>query len=224
MLINQRQQGMTLVEMLVSLVAGLLVVAGVLSLFSSVIVSGNTTLMLSRLNQDVQSVTDIMVRDIQRAGYHPSAAQGMNGIASAASAAETMVFSVTNDLYSSSGADAPNCIRIKYWDEGDVIQVYRYDSVGKELFCRSKTISGSECNASGDKTTDISTLCSNASNWSRLMAEQEISIDDLRFELVSGSSATGMRSIRLTLSASHMSRPALSVTLQREVKLRNDGY
>ncbi|WMC10030.1 prepilin-type N-terminal cleavage/methylation domain-containing protein [Oceanimonas pelagia] len=223
MLVAHRQQGMTLVEMLVSLVAGLLVVAGALSLFSSVIVAGNTTLMLSRLNQDVQSVTDIMVRDIQRAGYHPSAAQGMDGDASAAIAAEAMVFSMADDLYASSGASAPNCIRIKYWDDGDVVQAYRYDAADRELQCRS-TSSAGKCDASNDKATDISTLCNAGSNWPRFLAEDEISIDDLRFELVSGGSATGMRTIRLTLSASHVDRPALSVSLQREIKLRNDGY
>lgn len=218
----KRQQGMSLVEMLVSLVAGLLVVAGALSLFSAVIVSGNTTLMLSRLNQDMQAVTDIVVRDIQRAGYHPSAAQGMNGDASSASAVEAMVFSTTEDLYASNGS-TPDCIRIKYWDDGEVVKAYRYDAADKELQCRS-TSSGGKCDASNDKTTNISTLCNNNSYWLRFMAEDEISVDDLRFELVSGSSATGMRSIRLSLSASHIHRPALSVSLQREIKLRNDGY
>ncbi|MDP5293028.1 prepilin-type N-terminal cleavage/methylation domain-containing protein [Oceanimonas sp. CHS3-5] len=216
MLVTQRQQGMTLVEMLVSLVAGLLVVAGALSLFSSVIVSGNTTLMLSRLNQDVQSATDIMVRDIQRAGYHPSAAQGMNGDASAASAAEALVFSTTSDLHTSTGASAPDCIRVKYQDDGEspvatVVRVYSYDSSSKRL----------EVKNDASVSASLSTLCGTGN---ALMAEQEISVDDLRFELVSGSSATGMRTIRLSLSASHVNRPALSVSLQREIKLRNDGY
>ncbi|MCT7654977.1 prepilin-type N-terminal cleavage/methylation domain-containing protein [Oceanimonas sp. NS1] len=223
MLVVRSQQGMTLVEMLISLVAGLLVVAGALSLFSSVIVSGNTTLMLSRLNQDVQAVTDMMVRDIQRAGYHPSAAQGMNGDTSAAFAAEALVFSITDDLYASSGASAPDCIRIKYWDDGEVVQAYRYDSADKELQCRS-TSSAGKCDASNDKATNISTLCNSGSNWPRFISESEILVDDLSFELVSGSSATGMRTIRLSLSASHINRPALSVSLQREIKLRNDGY
>lgn len=218
MLATQHQQGMTLVEMLVSLVAGLLVVAGALSLFSTVIVSGNTTLMLSRLNQDVQAVTDMIVRDIQRAGYHFNAANSMSGGVPLSSAEPVKYgFSTTADLYKSSASVPPDCIRIKYWDEARapneaVGKVYSYDSAEKTLKVKQTDPLSND---------PLSTLCYTGS---KMMAEQEISVDDLRFELVSGSSATGMRSIRLSLSASHIHRPALSVSLQREIKLRNDGY
>jgi type IV pilus assembly protein PilW len=108
----KQQQGMSLVEMLVSLVAGLVVVAGGISLFTSVIVSGNTTLMLSRLNQDVQAVTDIIARDIQRAGYDPNAVALVGNSPPSASA---YTFSTEKDLWPASPATA-TCIRVKYWD------------------------------------------------------------------------------------------------------------
>ena len=217
--------GFSVVEMLVSLVAGLVVVAGAISLFTSVMGSGNTTLMLSRLNQDVQGITDIMVRDIQRAGYHPSAAQGMDGNASAASAARAVLFSTTDDLYASSGASAPDCIRIKYWDGEPVTRIYRYDRASRELKCWGKN----GCAPEGADITDtISNACTKASNstskWYNLIADQEISVDSLSFALASGASATGMRAIELAISASHATRPALAMSLQRQVKLRNDGY
>ncbi|OYD24735.1 PilW family protein [Oceanimonas baumannii] len=205
--------GMTLVEMLVSLVAGLLVVAGALSLVSSVMVSGNTTLMLSRLNQDAQATMDIMVRDIQRTGYYFDAARDMatGPPVSGASSAE-YVFSTTDDLYAASGV-VPDCIRVKYAESPatSVSRVYSYDSSEERLeILNDVSVSAS-----------LSTLCGSGS---ALMAKQEISVDELRFELVSGSSATGMRTIKLGLRASHVNRPALSVSLQREIKLRNDGY
>ncbi|MFP2768802.1 PilW family protein [Oceanisphaera sp. KMM 10153] len=220
MLKLNHNSGFSVVEMLVSLVAGLLVVVGATSLFTSVMVSGNTTLMLSRLNQDVQSITDIMVRDIQRAGYHPSAAQGMDGDASAASAARAVLFSTTNDLYASSGASAPDCIRIKYWDPdsasgaGSVVRVYGYDAANKALkVSTSYTVPGSSALGSGD-----------CSGGSKLISEKEVLIDSLNFALASGASGTGMRAIDLAISASHANRQALSMSLQRQVKLRNDGY
>lgn len=213
-----KQEGMTLIEMLVSMIAGLLVVAGALSLFSSIMVAGNTNLMLSRLNQNVQAVTDLMARDIQRSGYHVDAADNMSaGMPASSSAPARYLFSPANDLYNSDASAPPDCIRVKYWDERRTSNeavgiIYSHDK--KEKIIKVKEVGPLD-------STELNSLCYSGS---KIIAEQEISVDDVRFELVSGSSATGMRSIRLTLSASHISRPALSVTLQREVKLRNDGY
>ncbi|MBM7456926.1 type IV pilus assembly protein PilW [Oceanisphaera litoralis] len=214
-------RGFSIVELMVSMVAGLVVVAGAISLFTSVIVSGNTTLMLSRLNQDVQVITDMLARDIQRAGYHPSAAQDMaSGTPSSSAKSTKYQFSTTADLYTASGATAPGCIRIKYWDPdpasgaGSVVRVYGYDTANKLLkVSTSYTEPGSGALGSGD-----------CSGGSKLVSETEVQIDSLSFALVSGSGATGMRAIDLAISASHATRPALSMSLQRQVKLRNDGY
>lgn len=221
MLKLKRQQGMSLVEMLVSLVAGLVVLAGALSLFSSVIVSGNTTLMLSRLNQDVQAVTDIIARDIQRAGYHPSAAVEMaDEVSPALSVARKYIFSTTADLYTAAGETKPNCIRVKYWDPepasgtGSVVRTYGYASSSKLL--RVNTLysePSSAALASADCTTGA-----------QLVSSPEVRIDNLSFELVSGSTPTGVRSVNIRISASHARNPDLSISLERRVKVRNDGY
>ncbi|GAA3708708.1 type IV pilin [Oceanisphaera sediminis] len=220
MLNTGRQGGFSVVEMLVSLIAGLVVVAGAISLFTSVMVSGNTTLMLSRLNQDVQSITDIMVRDIQRAGYHPSAAAELAlGTPPSGASSPKYVFSTVADLHTSSGATEPDCIRIKYWDPdppsgtGAVVRVYSYDKAGKEL---KVTTDYNE-----PTTVALNTLCGTGN---KLVSEKEVLIDSLSFALASGASATGMRAIDLAISASHATRPALSMSLQRQIKLRNDGY
>ncbi|MDX1269703.1 MAG: type IV pilin [Oceanisphaera sp.] len=213
--------GFSVVEMLVSLVAGLVVVAGAISLFTTVMVSGNTTLLLSRLNQDVQAITDIMVRDIQRAGYHPSAAAELAfGVPTSAASSPKYVFSTLADLHTSSVSTQPDCIRIKYWDpdppsgEGSVVRVYGYDALNKALkVSTSYTVPGSSALDSGD-----------CSGGNKLISEQEVLIDSLSFALASGTSASGMRAIELAISASHASRPALTMSLRRQIKLRNDGY
>ncbi|WP_107850831.1 PilW family protein [Oceanimonas marisflavi] len=220
MLASRLQQGMSLVEMLVSLVAGLIVVAGVTSLFASVIAAGNTTLMLSRLNQDVQGMADVMMRDIRRAGYHPSAAEdAQSGTPPSSAPSTAYVFSPSADLYASSGATAPDCIRVRYWDGEPVIRVYHYDAANEQLeYQESNSITASVA------TGSMASLCDSTTGWSRLISDQEVLIDHLGFALVSGSSTTGMRAIELAVSASHASRGGLSVSLQRQIKLRNDGY
>lgn len=212
--------GFSVVEMLVSLVAGLVVVAGASSLFTTVMVSGNTTLLLSRLNQDVQGITDIMVRDIQRAGYHPSAAAELAfGVPTSAASSPKYVFSTLADLHTSSGGTQPDCIRIKYWDPdppsgtGAVVRVYSYDKANKELKVAT--------DYNEPTMVALNTLCGTGN---KLISEQEVLIDSLSFALVSGASASGMRAIELAISASHASRPALTMSLRRRIKLRNDGY
>ncbi|MBR9856591.1 MAG: type IV pilin [Gammaproteobacteria bacterium] len=215
-----RQGGFSVVEMLVSLVAGLVVVAGAISLFTTVMVSGNTTLLLSRLNQDVQAITDIIVRDIQRAGYHPSAAAELAfGVPTSAASSPKYVFSTSADLHTSSGSIQPDCIRIKYWDPdppsgtGAVMRVYSYDKANKELKVAT--------DYNEPAIVPLSTLCGTGN---KLISEEEILIDSLSFALASGASASGMRAIELAISTSHASRPALTMSLRRQIKLRNDGY
>lgn len=211
MLMIKQQQGMSLVEMLVSLVAGLVVVAGGISLFSSVMVAGNTTLMLSRLNQDVQAVTDIIARDIQRAGYDPNAVALVGNSPPSASA---YTFSTAKDLWPAPPATA-SCIRVKYRDteEGaDVGRIYSYIASSQQL--RVKDNSASSALSSAD--------CDTGGN--QLVSSTEVVIDNLGFELVSGSTPTGGRSVKISISASHARNPDLSSSLERRVKVRNDGY
>ncbi|MHA6963025.1 PilW family protein [Zobellella denitrificans] len=211
-----RQNGMSLVEMLVSLVAGLVVVAGGISLFTSVIVSGNTTLMLSRLNQDVQAVTDIIARDIQRAGYDPNAVALVGNSPPSASA---YTFSTEKDLWPASPATA-TCIRVKYWDPepasgtGSVVRIYGYASSSKLL--RVYTL----------YTEPDSAALTNAdcTGGNQLVSSTEVVIDNLGFDLVSGSIPTGVRAVNIRITASHARNPDLSISLERRVKVRNDGY
>ncbi|PSJ42683.1 type IV pilin [Zobellella endophytica] len=216
------QKGMSLVEMLVSLIAGLVVVAGAISLFSTVIVSGNTTLMLSRLNQDIQAVTDIIARDIQRAGHHPSAAEDIaNGVSLASSTAALYMFSTSNDLYPAPASGASStCIRVKYWDNdtpsgaSSLVRIYGYDSVNKRLSVDtsysapvSSALTASDC-ASGDL----------------LISDAEVLVDNLEFEVVSGSNPTGARALNIRMTASNAQKNNLSMSLERSVRIRNDGY
>jgi type IV pilus assembly protein PilW len=69
MLSRRRQQGFTIVELMVSLVVGLLVMGGVLTVYLSTLRSSHITLNASRLNQEMGAILNIMVNDIRRAGY-----------------------------------------------------------------------------------------------------------------------------------------------------------
>ncbi|MBL1376848.1 PilW family protein [Zobellella iuensis] len=221
MLRVKQQQGMSLVEMLVSLVAGLVVVAGGVALFSAVIVSGTTTLMLSRLNQEVQAVIDMIARDIQRAGYHPGAALEMaDEVSPALSVARKYIFSTTADLYTAAGDTRPSCIRVKYWDPepasgfGSIVRTYGYSSSGKLL----------RVNTLYTEPAGAALASADCSTGAQLVASPEVVIDNLEFELVSSGNPSGVRAVNIRLSATHARNPKLSLSLERRVKIRNDDY
>ena len=64
-----RQRGLTLVEVLVGLIVGVIVIGGALVIYSSSVQSSNNTLRTSRLNQEVAGLMLVMTNDIRRAGY-----------------------------------------------------------------------------------------------------------------------------------------------------------
>jgi len=65
----QKNRGVTLIEMLVGLLVGLVVVAAAGSIYISTFRGQTNNTKLVRLNQDLRAMMDIMARDIRRAGF-----------------------------------------------------------------------------------------------------------------------------------------------------------
>ncbi|MDO9167812.1 MAG: prepilin-type N-terminal cleavage/methylation domain-containing protein [Methylobacter sp.] len=66
---HKQQKGVTLIELMIGLLIGMIVVAGGISVFTTSIKGQTDNQQLSRLNQDMRAMMDIMVRDIRRAGF-----------------------------------------------------------------------------------------------------------------------------------------------------------
>jgi len=70
MLITRKQQaGVTLVELMIGLLVGLIVIAAGSNIFITSIRGQTDNINLTRLNQDMRAMLDIMARDIRRAGF-----------------------------------------------------------------------------------------------------------------------------------------------------------
>lgn len=199
-------RGFNVVELMVAMVAGLLLVAAVTSLFATILRVNQTSMQVSRLNQELQSVTDMIARDVQRTGYD----QGATAFLGAASGARSpFYFDTSSDLMNETvtGSKIYRCIRLKYDDDNngslgaDETYVYSYDSA--------------------DKGVQLGTTCSTGS---LLSTDNTIEITDLTFSLLSGSVSSGARTVRLNISGQFKANTALKLTLQRDIKLRNDGY
>jgi prepilin peptidase dependent protein B len=68
------QQGLSLVELMVGIAIGLVVIAGMVKAFSGHVVRTQRLLQEARVEQDLRSAVDVIVRDLRRAGYWGHAA------------------------------------------------------------------------------------------------------------------------------------------------------
>lgn len=195
-----KQSGFSLIETLVALVAGLLVIAAVLALLSSIMAAANSALMVSRLNQELQAVTDIISRDIQRTGYYSDAALGLGS---------DFLFSSHQDLYPTEDS---HCIRVKFWDpdassgQQSVVKVYSHDLQLQTL--RVHTDYGPPANRA------LGTLCGTGQ---RLISDAEIRIPS--FTLLTSDETPS--AVALRIAAVHARRPQFSAELARFIYLRN---
>lgn len=80
----RQQAGVTLIEMMIALVVGLIVTGAVLALVVSIMQSNNETIQSTRLTQELRSLADIMTLEMRRARglADPLANVGTGGAAS----------------------------------------------------------------------------------------------------------------------------------------------
>lgn len=71
-----RQRGLSIIELMVGVAIGLFIVAGGSKLLADGLVGNRRVIIESRLSQDLRSATDIIARDLRRAGYWGNALAG----------------------------------------------------------------------------------------------------------------------------------------------------
>jgi prepilin peptidase dependent protein B len=69
MLIQRQQTGVTLIELLIGMLIGLIVIAGGINVFNTSIKGQTDNINLGRLNQDMRTMMSLMESDIRRAGF-----------------------------------------------------------------------------------------------------------------------------------------------------------
>lgn len=210
-------KGFSLVELMVAMVAGLILVAAVTTLFVTTLRANSTAMKVSRLNQEVQAITDMISRDIERAGYDASAATAVR-----------LVSGATRPFYFDANTDwDTNCVLVRY-DGRNIDNVPDSDNgipEDKEAVVYSyradKTVRVDEFSAA--VSSPLSTLCS-ASGAQSISTADTIEITNFNFSLLPSSKVDGARAIKLDITGRYKDNPALILNLSRDIKLRNDGY
>lgn len=220
MLVNTHstQKGVTLIELLIGMVVGLIVLSGVIYVFITSVSSSRDILNSSRLNQDLSAIMSIISGDLRRAGHWIETASN----------ASSPFTDIGMDIHVVSSS----CVLYSYDTDADG-DVDGSDYSGLRLSSGAVWI-----RTSGTSMTDCS-----AGSWERLSDQNFMTIDVANSSFVDSSkclingaastacpSATGtdevaqVREIQITLSANVNSDNDWQKTVQESVKIRNDFY
>jgi prepilin peptidase dependent protein B len=100
---SKRQQGLTLIEMMIAMLIGIIISGAVITIFISNIKAATDTMKMTRLNQELRGVMTLISDEIKRAGY----------------SADATISAFNNDF---SYVSASNCLRYSYDEDGNGAQ------------------------------------------------------------------------------------------------------
>lgn len=235
----RKGKGFSLIELMVAMIIGLFVAGIVATMYVSILRANSTSVQLSRLNIDMQLAVDVMVRDIQRAGYVSGAEatleRDINGnpvsSALATTVANSMFNAITLDGTGNAkdlNVDGFNCILIRYDanSDGIVPTASSAEAIGYRL----------KNNSIEYRTwTTINQDCKDDNAWTILVGgDEHLNITGLTFTLdpavsapyaTSGAYATtGQRFIIINVSGASSTNSDIHSNVTRFVRLRNDQY
>ena len=104
---HQWQSGFTLVELLISMLLGLMVVGMMISLYTSSVVNNSKIINQGKLNLEVKSLIELMSRDIRRAGYWADAT-------SSALSTGLMTFTISTNYFPKTTQNCLKCLKNQY--------------------------------------------------------------------------------------------------------------
>jgi prepilin peptidase dependent protein B len=208
------QHGITLLELLISMLIGLFILGVVLGLFVSMIRSDTDNVKAMQLSQELRAAMSLMSRDIRRAGANRNAA--VNSTAA----------TPTNPFSSTSTANTSGIATQLAISGGGSTIMYAYDETSDavvELFgFRRNSIAGTERVEHCAGSTGVAAGCG---TWQPITDENLVKITNLTFVDNSVCEAdVNVRQITITLTGELRSDATTTRTISETVKLRNDEF
>ena len=208
MLSRSRQTGLSLVELMVGLVVGLIVVAGAGAMYVTTVRGQTYALRAAKLNQDLRATMNIIASDVRRSGYW--------GGAIAAGGAPAPL----PHPYTLRGVPQTDVTIL----EGGTCVMYAYDADGDATDLTTETnqevfgfrLNGSVVQMLDDVITDTSNCATGT--WGAMTSNDTIVIDALSFSSTGSQcmNATGGLSWQLTAANSTLApcaAPAADITM-----------
>ncbi|WP_262966745.1 prepilin-type N-terminal cleavage/methylation domain-containing protein [Methylobacter psychrophilus] len=142
----KKQDGYSLIEIMIALLLGLIILAATLTIYITTIRGSSDLVKSARLNHDLDSSLALMINDIRRAGYWGGAIVGSDSRANPFTQAATdLQFPLTDCVLYTYDADADGTV--------DTDEYYGFRLSGGNIQMRSSNI---DCAANGWNTLNIS--------------------------------------------------------------------
>lgn len=235
----KRQVGMTLIELLVAMAVGIIVVGGAIKVHINTIEVQSDNLKRARLNMDMRTMMDIMIKDIRRAGFSTDQPAGNQ------SCLLDNVFDTVSVLTTGGNTAGKTCILYSYNRNNNACGVvdnsehFGFAHYGSSLMMRDKG------------NTSLSCIVDSDNSWQTLN-DQDIAITELSFTLdekklnvtaMQNDISTGdgicsageacntcqatqdclaVRKVTITLAGQLAS--GISQTISEQVRIRNDKF
>lgn len=219
-MLNIKHNGMTLIEVLIGLLVGIILTFGMVVFYTNTSRISNETLTVTRLDFELQTAMKMMKDDIRRAGYTANAS-GLVGQGIENPFLTTGVSDIT--------APTANCILFTY----DLNMDGTLPAVGTagsdERYGYRVNNQVLQTRAASDPNFDC-----NAGTWENLTNPNLIQVTGLTFtitenvqELDPGDPATAtirVRQVTIAITGQLASDAAIQRTITSEVRVRNDKY
>ena len=210
------QGGYTLLEILIGIGLGLFILANGIFMYSTIVKSYYDLLAATRLDEQLRSSMNLMVKEIRRAGY------SSNAIANLKVGANNNVFmAAANDIKIPSSS----CILFTYdSDSSGILPALNAANYDKRFgFRLSGTILQSRA------LTDSSFDC-NSGTWENLTDSKVIQINSLSFisapavTTLNSTDSLTIRNITISISAQLKNDSGVTKTITDTVRVRNDRF
>jgi prepilin peptidase dependent protein B len=224
---TQKQNGFTLIELMIAMLIGLIVVGATITIYIITIKGSSDTLKSARLNQDLSVAMLVMTNDVRRAGYWGGAITGAN--------LTTNPFTdmMVRDVGATAGAASGNCITYSYDENAWEVTVPPYDPVVDSVapsvseYFGFRLVNGAiQIKSSG--TTSLAPACGDGV-WVNLTDSDQFTVTRLLFELTADNTATNSsgntvtaRQIEISIDGEVESDDEISASLNEFVKIRNN--
>lgn len=209
--LSNTQQGFTLIELMISMLIGLIVLAAVIGMFISLVKADNDYLKSLRLNQELRAAMSLITRDLRRSGY--------NGTASA-----TVIAGTANPFQEM--ATTATCV------------IYAYDVNNNGINDGNSERFGFRLKSGAIESRESGENCAATTNWDNITDDNLVEItafsvsdpdlvgDDPEETVTPGKTSVGITTHQITISLTGrlVRDPSVTRTISETVEIRNDEY
>ncbi len=236
-------QGFSLIELMVSLVAGLIVIGAVGAFMMSSFRSNTDFVAATRLTQELRNSMDFISRELRRAGYDENA---LNYVAVPTTATKTtsdfsplrIVADLNADTVATDGCviyaydrtpGEPGLVNLS---NGEIrgIRLVTVNGVGVMEFAESSTGITPSCADAGATYTTYPATCNNATGWCALSDPRVINISEFTLDssgYINVAGSTGVNPIQIRdviarLRGNLLGDTDVSRTVESSIRIRAD--